>query len=301
MSHLSPFMKESINNWSKIFGWLFLFFLVGLLVFDFVRRGIFDNKTGINLLVVGDENAGLLVIRPEESVVNWVELPTNLKVKIYDSSATYPITSLWSFGQAEKKPFQVVEKSIGSSLGVVIPRTIKVDRVASVENILGKFLSIGLKTDLSFRDRWLIRGIVSDAAVSKKIFEQEIPKTAYDKVVEADGKEFLMFNKIVDVWARDKFYHDDILQEGSEVSINNLSDVSGAGLSLSGQLDSAGFRVVDVKNDPKDSIHPKGCYFLASKKVALSSKYLEEQVGCRPLPKTEQKETAENLIKIWLE
>jgi len=293
-------MRENINQVAKYLGWMFLCALVVVLVVDFFKQGIFNDKTGINLLVVGDENMGVLVIRPESNLVNWVPLPTNLKVKIYNSAATYPINSLWSFGIKEHKAYQITEKSIGAMMGIVTPRLIKIDHVANVENLLGKFLAFGLKTDLTIRDRWYIRKIVSDAAVSKKIFEQEIPKAAFDKVTEADGKEFLVVNKVIDVWTKDKFYHDDILSEGAEVSINNLSEVQGAGLMLSDQLDSAGFRVVDVVNDNKDDIKADGCRFLASKKFPLSVIYLIDQVGCIPLPSSEKKETSDNLIKIWL-
>ncbi len=293
-------MRGSIKKVAQYLGWLFIVVLVGVLVFDFVKKGIFDNRTGINLLVVGDENMGILVIRPDSNLINWIPLPTDLKVKIYNTEANYPINSLWDFGVGERKPFVITEKSIGSMLGIIIPRAIKIDHVASVDNLLGKFLSLGLKTDLTIRDRWMIRKIISDAAISKKIFELEIPGSAFDKVTEADGKEFLVVNKIIDVWSKDKFYHDDILEEGSEISINNVSDVPGSGLQLSSQLDSSGFRVIDVVNDKNDDVKIKGCHFVAPDKFPLSKKYLVDQVGCFPLPKNEPKEVGDNLIKIWL-
>ena len=293
-------MKENINKFAKYVGWLFLLVLLIVLITDFLRRGIYNDVTGINLLVVGDENMGLLVMRPNENLVTWVSLPTNIKVKIYNSTAAYPINSLWKFGETEKRPYEITEKSIGTSMGIIIPRMIKVDRVASVDNILGKFLSFGLKTDLSIRDRFLIRQRVSEAAVSKKVIELEIPKIAFDEVLEADGKEFLSMNQVIDVWSKDKFYHEDLLSEGAEVSINNVSDVSGAGSLLSRQLDSSGVRVVEVVNNKNDSVMASGCHFIASKKFVNTIDYLIDQVGCFPLNNKEGKETGDNLIKIWI-
>jgi hypothetical protein len=293
-------MKANINRWLKYLGFLFVLILLAILINDFLRRGIFESKTGINLLVVGDDNVGLMIIRPEENIVSWISLPTNLKMKITGNNAMYPITSLWGFGVSEKNPYQIAEKSVGENLGVFIPKMIKIDHAANVENLLGKFLSIGLSTDLTIRDRWLIRNIVSEAAVSKRIFELEIPSSAFDKITEADGKEFLVSNKIIDVWSKDKFYHNDVMEESAEVSVNNMSTVTGAGLALSEQLDASGFRVVDVLNNANDDVKSKGCHFLADDRYQISIKYLIDQVGCQPISKNEGKIEEANLIKIWL-
>lgn len=293
-------MKENINKIAKYFGWLFLLILILVLLADFLRRGIFQEQVGMNLLVVGDENVGMLIMRPKDNSISWVSLPTNLKIKIFNSSATYPIKSLWKFGQSENKPFDIIEKSIGMAIGVELPRMIKVDRVASVDQALGKFLSISAQTDLSWKDRWTIYQYVSDAAVSKKIFELEVPQTAMDKVQEADGKEFLVFNPVINLWTKDKFYHEAILEENADISINNVSDTPGMALGLSRQLESSGMHVIEVINNPQDTISEKGCFFLASNKNQVTKTFLQNQAECMPLPKKEGKETGENLIKIWI-
>lgn len=293
-------MEVNTKVWLKYLGWVFLAALLFVLIFDFLKKGIFVQKLGINLLVVGDQNVGVFVLRPNENIYTWITLPTSLKVKIYNSTATYPISSLWKFGVSEKNPYQIIEKSLSSAIGAPMPRMIKVDGEASIENVLGKILSISLKTDLSIRDRWLIRSKISEAAISKKIVEQEIPKIAFDKVVEADGKEFLILNQVVDVWGKDKFYYEDILSEGAEVAINNISGVAGAGNILSKQLEASGLRVVDVSNNMEDSISQNGCHFASFDKFPETSSFLKNHLGCIQIAFKAQDKDAGKVVKVWI-
>lgn len=88
-------MESSRKNLTKILGLIFLGVLAVLLGFKVVRQGIYSSKMGMNLAIVSKDQVGLLMLRPEEEVVGWVTFPSNLKIKIFNSEARYPVESLW--------------------------------------------------------------------------------------------------------------------------------------------------------------------------------------------------------------
>jgi hypothetical protein len=223
-------MKASIKDKVLlILGGIFLIVLLGLLIIDISRRGIYRSDLGINVAIVGDNGVSILLLRPEEGMLGWVRLPKGIRIKVYNSEARYPLDSLWSYGVSEKKPFEILEKSLSQSMGVVISKSIKIDDNSLIENVLGKLFSMSLKTDLSIRDRVMIRSFLADAVKSKKFLELTIPGSVFDKVTDPDGKEFKEFNPTMSLWTKNKFVIEPILNENADISINNVSGISGAG------------------------------------------------------------------------
>ncbi len=272
--------------------------LFGLIVFRVYQEGIVSNQSGINLAVVGDTDCSLIILRPDEDIVGWVRLPGKLKIRIHNSQAQYPIGSLWTYGVSEKRPYEIFEKSLGLSMGVVISRTIRVQGDPSIEEVLASLHKISLKTDLSLKDRWLVRKYLAEAVSSKKILEMDIPNNAVDKITEPDGKEFLVFNNVTALWTKNKFLLESILNENVDVSINNLSGLAGMGVAVSKQLESAGVRVVEVKTDPNDDIAGSGCVFVSLGDYPNTEKFLMNQFSCEQRQGT--KETDKRGVKIWL-
>ena len=254
---------------------------MGLITFRSVKDGIFSNNSGINLAVVGNDECAILILRPDEDIVGWVNLPEKLKVKIFNSSAQYPIGSLWDYGVTERNPYEVFEKSLGLSMGVVVSRTIKINEGVTLEAVLGNLHRINLRTDLSLRDRFLVRQYLADAVASKKVLEMDIPANAMDKVIEPDGKEFLIFNGITSLWTKNKFLLEAILNEKVNVTVNNLSGLSGLGISLAKQLESAGVRVTEVKTDPNRDISGSGCIYSSWGDYPNTERFLQDQVKCQ--------------------
>lgn len=281
-------MKASIKEKVLlILGGVFLVVLLGLLVFDVTRRGVYSGKMGINVAVVSETSVGVLLLRPEEEMVGWVKLPKYIRIKVFNSEAHYPLESVWSYGVSLKNPFEVMEKSLGQSMGVVISRTVKIVGSSSVENVLGALFQVGLKTDLSIRDRVMIRRFLADALKSKKVLELTIPNNVFDKVTDPDGKDFLEFNSTMSLWTKNKFVSEPILDENADVSINNMSGISGAGNVLSGQLESVGMHVVEVKADLEEQVGGKGCLYSTSKQYEMTELVVRDQVGCQKIAKPE--------------
>jgi hypothetical protein len=300
MEYSEALMKASIKDKLLfILGGSFLVILVGLLIFNLTRRGIYNVKMGLNIAVVGDEGVNVLLIRPEEQMAGWVRMPKNIRIKVYNSEAHYPLNSIWKYGVSERMPFEVIEKSLGQSMGVVISRTVKLDGESSIENVLGRMFSIGLKTDLSLRDRALIRQFLADAVKSKKILEMVVPESVFEKVTDPDGAEFFEFNQAMSLWTKNKFVIEPILDENADISINNISGVSGLGNIYANQLESAGGHVIEVIAAPEQVVEGKGCVFSSAKRFEMTERVLREQIGCRRIALPDFVEDGDR-ISIWI-
>ncbi|HCQ31129.1 TPA: hypothetical protein DIU27_01940 [Candidatus Collierbacteria bacterium] len=292
-------MKESSKRRQiEIVGIVFLMMILGLVVTRVLSEGIFSNKLGINLAVVGNRGSALLVLRPDEDILGWVNLPEKLKIKIYNSQAQYPIGSLWDYGVSEKHPYEIFEKSLGLSMGVAVSRTIKVPGEVSVEEVLASLHKINLRTNLSVRDRFLIRKYLDDAVSSKKVLEMDIPNNAMEKITEPDGKEFLVFNSIISLWTKNKFLLESILNENCDATINNLSGLSGLGTLVSRQMEAAGIRVVEVKTDPTQDLSGNGCIFVSWGSYPNTEKFLLQQLNCEQ--RQPNIESDNRGVELWL-
>ena len=282
----------------NILGVLFLVVIVSAILRGYMKEGVWSEQLGLNLLVVGDDSIGVLILRPKERTASWISLPSDMKIRVTNSPASYPITSLWRFGVSEKKPYEIVEKSIGESIGVVIPRVVKMSGKASVEDLLGKLLSITLRTDLSLLDRLALRGFLSETVAGKRLLELTVPSQAFDSVEEPDGKVFKVFSLAVNAWSKDKFLIDSILSENVDLSINNMSGVNGFGLLMARQAETAGIRVVEIKNDPGDMVVGKGCFFVIDEGLKWTEKWLQDHFKCK---KIESEKGRGEEVKMWLQ
>lgn len=263
-------------------GVIFLVFFGLLLVLSFSKRGIYSQTLGINLVLVGELKVSILAIRPKEGIVNWTDLPGNLSVKIYKTGVFYPVLSLWKLGQSEKDQFNYVTKSLTMATGLSLPKVIWVGKETSPESLLRALGSLMAYTNLSWRDRILLRKDLTNFVAAKKIVEVELPGAAIEKVVEPDGKEVVTFNSILALWNKNKFLVEAILGEAISARINNLSDAKGMGVLLSKELEAAGVRVVEVvsRDEPlKES--KSGCYYLFGKgNNKITEEYFRNHLDC---------------------
>src|SRR3989344_3931852 len=274
-------MKESSRTRvAKVLGVIFLSSLAGLLVIKILQQGVYSSKLGMNIVIVGKETMALLLLRPEEDVVGWVAFPRNLKVKIYNSDARYPVNSLWSYG-------------------VVVEKTIRIEAETSIEGVLKDLYKIGLKTNLSLKDRLMIRKFLVETVASKKLLEMDMPTKIFDKQTEPDGQEFVSFNSVASLWTKNKFVLESILSENVDLVVNNLTEQSGLGTQVARQLESTGMRVIEVKSDQgSEVIADKGCFFSVSGKYPFTESLLVQQMNCLEFGKTEQE--GEKGITVWL-
>jgi len=276
-----------------------LLVLLGLLIFDVTRRGIYNREMGLNIAVVGSDGVSIMLLRPEEEMLGWVKIPGNTRIKIFNSDARYPLNSMWKYGVSEKNPFDILERSLGQAMGVIVSRTVKIDDSNNIENVLGKLYSVGLKTDLSIRDRFMIRQFLTDAVKSKKVLEMTVPDTVFDKVTDPDGAEFREINQSMSLWTKNKFVVEPILTENADISINNISGISGLGNLLANQLESSGMHVIEVKAVPEEIVTGKDCVYSGDKRFAMTELILTEQIGCKKISTPDFAENDDKL-RIWI-
>jgi hypothetical protein len=281
-------------------GFLFVAVFVVLLVVGFTKKGIYSNKLGINVVVVGDLDVSLVLIRPLEGMMTWVRLPQNLSVRIFKTGAVYPLSSLWKYGVSEHNAYQIVGKSLSNTLGVLLPRVVKVKGLSTPENLLGVLHKIGMQSDLSVRDRIAFRRDLVTSVSSKKYFEVDIPSAAIDIKADPDGKEFLEINSVINLWTKNKFVFDTLLGENSNVKVRNLTSVNGAGLLLSRQLESAGLRVVEVTAGSGEKFSGTGCVFRSIGGHEYTDYLLTNYSGCRNITTKEDKKSGADGVEVWI-
>ncbi len=274
-------MESSKDRVAKSLGVVFLIILLVLLLVKAWRQGIYSSRMGLNIVVLNSDRVGLLMLRPEEEMVGWVTFPEALTIKIFNSEARYPATSLWHYGLLEKNPYEMVEKSLGLSMGVVVARVIEVGGEVSPEGVLAQLYRVGLKTDLSVRDRILIRRFLAESLSAKKVLEMDLPSKIFDKTVEPDGRESLVFGSIATLWTKNKFVLESILGENVDLTVNNLSGQSGLGTQVARQLESAGMRVVGVKSDLSEDTQGSGCIFAVWGHFPFTESLLTDQMRCQ--------------------
>lgn len=281
-------------------GFLFVAVFVVLLVVGFTKKGIYSNKLGINVVVVGDLDVSLVLIRPLEGMMTWVRLPQNLSVRIFKTGAVYPLSSLWKYGVSEHNAYQIVGKSLSNTLGVLLPRVVKVKGLSTPENLLGVLHKIGMQSDLSVRDRIAFRRDLVTSVSSKKYFEVDIPSAAIDIKADPDGKEFLEINSVINLWTKNKFVFDTLLGENSNVKVRNLTSINGAGLLLSRQLESAGLRVVEVTAGSGEKFSGTGCVFRSIGGHEYTDYLLNNYSGCRNITTKEDKKSGADGVEVWI-
>ena len=277
----------------------FLVVLFCLLILSFSRKGIYSNQLGINMVVVSDNGIALALVRPKENYLVWIKLPLAMRIKVDNGDAVFPVYTFWKYAEKERGPLDLVSRSISSTLGVILPSAIIINGSLTPENLLGSLHSLGLNTNLTIRDRIMLRKDLVSLVSTRKTLEVDIPKAALVKKTDPDGVEFLEVNSIVNLWTKNRFVFEALLGENSDLSIYNLSGVSGKGTLLSRQMESAGARVlvVDSKYDG-EMVAGKGCLYRTSSEYFFTEYLLEKFMKCKDISSKNSK-VGEG-IEVWL-
>lgn len=285
----------------RIAGVSFLVFLVILLALSFWKKGIYQQEVGINLVVVGELKIAVLSIRPNEEMVYWADLPNNLSVKVYKTGAVYPATSLWKLGLADRDQYRYVTQSLSMAMGLSLPRMVWVGKETSVESLLRALGAVTTSTDLSWKDRIMIRNDLENFAMAKKIMEVDLPEAGLNKNIEPDGKEVITFNAILSLWNKNKFLVEPILGEAINARVYNASGVNGVGATLSKQLEVAGVRVIEVETKTGLPKEKNGCYYLFGQGLhPLTEMFIKNHLGCHQKTPSVGQVASPNEVHLWI-
>ncbi len=277
----------------------FFIVLFSLLILSFTRRGLYSKDLGLNLVVVGDDGIGIALVRPKEGYLVWIKLPLAMQIKVDSSNAIFAVSSFWKYAEKERNSLDLVAKSVSGTLGVILPSAIKVEGKAVPENLLRSLHSFSLNTNLTLRDRIMIRKDLVDLVSTRKTLEVDIPKSALTIKKDPDGVEFFEVNSVVNLWTKNRFVFESLLGEDASLSVYNLSGVAGQGVLTARKLESAGARVVLVDSKYDGEVpEGSGCVFRSSSEYVFTDYLLERFMRCKKIfyKDTVKKEG----IEVWL-
>lgn len=262
------------------------------------RRRVFDESLGMGLAVVGEEGVALLGVRPEEDSLIWVDLPTDLRLRVVDSEAWYPVKSLWQLGEIEGKAEELVKQSLQQDLGVAVSGVICLENGdVSVEGVMGGLVDLGIKSSLNWWDRILLYKTLVRMMTRGLVWETSLPLIVMDVKEDEDGMKWKKLNERVWVWTKDLWPSEKILALGTTAAVYNSSDTPGRARVMGYVLESEGLRVVEVAGREEKN---EGCWYETEKDSNELRWLLERQLGCRQKDGIGGTDNVEAELTVWL-
>lgn len=289
--------KEFKLSQMLIAGGFLLCILVGL-VMRVARKRVFDEKLGMGLVIVGEEGVALLGVRPEEDSLTWVDLPVNLRLRVIDSEAWYPVKSLWQLGEIEGKPEELVKQSLQQDLGLVVSGVICLrSEDVSVEGLMSGLIDLGTRSSLNWWDRVVLYKTLTKMTTRGLVWETNLPQVVMDVKEDDDGMMWKKLNERVWVWTRDLWPSEKILALGVTAAVYNSSDIPGKARVMGYVLESEGLRVVEVAGKEEKN---EGCWYEMEEDSDELKWLLERQLGCRQKDGIGDMDDVEAELTVWL-
>jgi hypothetical protein len=209
-----------------------------------------------------------------------ISLPSSTFIDASSSYGTFPVSSLWRFGEIEKKGGQIFASSLGTTLGIPIKYylglrnftdtpTSAQDNLSNIFNVLNipKIMTRNLETNMPLATYVEVTGAVRDSLVTSTILD--LSKTfALSETELSDGTKASKVNaEGADLVFRQTHELNVLRQENIRVSVVNTTGVSGLGQKVARVLSHAGITVVDTGSEEKQF---ETCEVTAGKDVLTS-------------------------------
>ncbi len=262
------------------------------------RKRVFDEGLGMGLAVVGEEGVAFLGIRPEEDSLIWVDLPTDLRLRVIDSEAWYPVESLWQLGEIEGKAEELVKQSLQQDLGVAVSGVICLENGdVSGEGVMEGLVDLGVRSSLNWWDRVLLYKTLVKMMTRGLVWEIDLPQIVMDVKEDEDGMKWKKLNERVWVWTKDLWPSEKILALGITAAVYNSSDTPGRARVMGHVLESEGLRVVEVASREEKN---KGCWYEMEEDSSELRWLLERQLGCRQKDGIDNTDDVKAELSVWL-
>jgi hypothetical protein len=269
-------MYKDIKGYHKVLVGFFVLALVLAVGWQIVNGRTYHPDTGINLVVVGENEVVVVGVSKNEDSLMWVELPSNLRID------SYPIVSIWGLGEIEGESEKMMKTKMGEGFGLWFQAVLKVEGDLTMDGLLRRLLSFKKIEGLNWLDRYTLYKDMSGLAVRGVVLEVNLPHQVTNKLQDIDGYEWLELNEAVFVWSKDLWPREDVMNLGVTAEVINVSDVPGKARKRARQLESVGFRVVGVEAREIDQdkecvvkINPK-----MEEKIELLKELFESYLGC---------------------
>jgi len=280
-----------------IAGGFLLCILVGL-VMGMFRKRVFNENLGMGLAAIGEDEVALLGIRPEEDSLVWVDLPADLRLRVIDSEAWYPVESLWQLGEIEGDAEELVKQSLQQDLGLVMSGVICLgSKDVSVEGVMSGLIDLGVKSSLNWWDRVVLYKVLTKMMTRGLVWETDLPLIVMDVKEDEDEMKWKKLNERVWVWTRDLWPSEKILGLGATAAVYNSSDTPGKARVMGYALESEGLRVVEVAAREEKN---EGCWYEMEEEWSELEWLLERQLGCRVKVGIGDMDEVEAGVTVWL-
>lgn len=277
--------KEKKTHFMRAgYGWLIvaIVVLLGSYVAKEYKQRKFDPEAGMNIVIVGEKQIGIMAIRKEEDLSSFVVLPEKLVVDIEDSGSKLRIGSLWGLGKLEGQPGKLVMRNIGRALALGVSGYVKVssDDLLDPAKLTRILLQPNTRTNISWWDRFSLRQNIKAALARGEMNTTKISESIYLAQVDPDGVENYVIDKQkLGMWAQRAWMTPDVLGERVNVAVFNNSDREGKARELAEALEVSGARVIEIA---KGGSKTDGCeYILNRKDLTKTPIILEKQYGCK--------------------
>jgi hypothetical protein len=205
--------------------------------------------------LVGDDSIAVLHLDVTKKKALVVKLPPDMLVPVVNTSANYRASALWKYGEVEKKPGQIIERSLELFLGITSQGFVKLDNlpkdnkgeVAKMVIANGRISNIPLLDKI--KAAWFINSLRED-----QFQTITLPETIGDMEELPDGSRVVSVAGDRTIPIIGKAYANDVvLSDGRRVDVINSSGETGMGIVAERRLAVSGALVADLKNgDTKD-------------------------------------------------
>lgn len=262
----------------RAMGGVFIISLMAMLLVGVFRENVYDPKLGINILLVTDEGMGIVGVRGEENLANYLVLPNNLMIQT--RRGEFQVEGLWKVGLPGREGLSDIRVGVGRTLGVVLGGAVKTNSGVGVAELMRAMTSLSSSTNLSFIDRLRLYADLNNLLKKGLRLELTLPQNGLDSFVEPDGKSVFRPNGAIFLWIKNQWANEQLLAESAEISVINASGKDGLGRTVSRQLETAGVRVVDL--DSSSKVLAGRCLLLGNKLAGTKIlRFLRETFGCR--------------------